>query len=367
MTVPVKMHAVVLTGHGGLDKLEYHADWPVPQPRPGEVLVRVGACGLNNTDINTRTAWYSKAVTEGITDAGGKSGFDDADAASGSWGSSTISFPRIQGADVVGKIAAVGAGVETSRIGERVLLDPWILASGDWLDAARSMYFGSECDGGFADYTTIRSENAIPIETSQTDAELATYPCACTTAENLTARSGLKPGETVVINGASGGVGSAAIQLCRLRGARVIAIASASKAALLRQLGAAEVIDRNEPDLETALRDASGSAIDVALDVVGGDAFMPLINALRQGGRYSSAGSIAGPLVEFDLRQLVYKDLQLTGATIVPPGTMQRLVSLIEQDLLQPLLAQSFPLQDLGKAQEVFMQKKHVGNLVVTT
>ena len=367
MTVPAIMRAVVLTGHGGLDKLEYHEDWPVPEPQAGEVLVRVGACGLNNTDINTRTAWYSKSVTEGITDAGGKAGFDSADAASGSWGSSTISFPRIQGADVAGKIAAVGAGVDASRIGERVLLDPWILASGDWLDPTRSMYFGSECDGGYADYTRIRSENAIRIETSQSDAELATYPCAYTTAENLTARSGLRPGETVVINGASGGVGSAAIQLCRLRGTRVIAIASASKAELLRQLGAAEVIDRNQPDLQQAIADAAGGAIDVALDVVGGSAFMALINALRQGGRYSSSGSIAGPLVEFDLRQLVYKDLQLTGATIVPPGTMQRLVSLIEQDLLQPLLAQSFPLQELGKAQETFLQKKHVGNIVVTT
>ncbi|MDH3759489.1 MAG: alcohol dehydrogenase family protein [Gammaproteobacteria bacterium] len=361
------MRAVVLTGHGGLDKLEYHEDWPAPQPGRGEVLVKVGACGLNNTDINTRTAWYSKSVTEGITDAGGKGGFDNADADSGSWSSSSISFPRIQGADVAGTIAAVGSDVDTSRIGERVLLDPWILATGDWLDAARSIYFGSECDGGFADYTRIRSENAIRIETSQTDAELATYPCAYSTAENLTARSGLQPGETVVINGASGGVGSAAIQLCRLRGARVIAIATASKTEPLRKLGAAQVIDRNQGDLESAIRDAAGGSVDVALDVVGGDSFMALINALRQGGRYSSSGSIAGPLVEFDLRQLVYKDLRLTGATIVPPGTMQRLVGLIEQDLLQPLLAQAFPLEDLGLAQEAFLQRKHVGNIVVTT
>jgi len=358
---------MVLTGHGGLDQLEYHDDWPTPIPDTGEVLVKVGACGLNNTDINTRTAWYSKSVTAGITDAGGKDGFDSADADSGSWGSAAISFPRIQGADVAGRIAAVGPGVDASRVGERVLLDPWILASGDWLNPARSMYFGSECDGGYADYTRIRSENAICIETSQTDAQLATYPCAYTTAENLTARTGLQPGETVVINGASGGVGSAAIQLCRLRGARVIAIASSSKAELLRQLGADQVIDRNHPDLEQAIREAADGPVDVGLDVVGGASFMPLINALRQGGRYSSSGSIAGPLVEFDLRQLVYKDLQLTGATIVPPGTMQRLVNLIEQDLLQPLLAHTFPLKDLGRAQETFLQKQHVGNIVIAT
>ena len=361
------MRAMVLTGHGGLDKLEYHEEWPTPQPKSGEVLVRVGACGLNNTDINTRTGWYSKSVTDGITDTAGRDGFENADAAQGSCGSASVSFPRIQGADVAGVIAAVGAGVDEARVGERVILDPWILASGDWLDTSRSIYFGSECDGGYADYTCIRGENAIRIDSAQSDAELATYPCAYTTAENLIAKTGLQPGETVVIAGASGGVGSAAVQLCCLRGARVIAIASQAKSELLQQLGADRVIDRNEADLEQAIRAAAEGTVDAALDVVGGDMFMPLINTLRQGGRYSSSGSIAGPQVTFDLRQLVYKDLQLTGATIVPPGTMRRMVSLIEQDLLKPLLEQSFALHDLAQAQEIFMLKKHIGNIVVTT
>ena len=367
MNVPETMRAVVLTGHGGLDKLEYREDWPTPVPGPGEVLVRVGACGLNNTDINTRTAWYSKGVTEGITAAGGSHGFDTADAGGGSWGSASIDFPRIQGADVAGHIAAVGDGVDPRRVGERVILDPWLLAAGDWLDASRSGYLGSECDGGYADYTRIRSENAIRIECDLSDAELATFPCAYTTAENLTARSGLRPGETVVVNGASGGVGSAAIQLCRLRGARVLAIASPAKAAALEDLGAEQVIDRHCADLGAAIRDAAGGAVDVALDVVGGNSFMPLIDALRQGGRYSTSGAIAGPMVDFDLRQLVYKDLQLTGATIVPPGTMHRIVNLIAAGQLRPLLAQTFRLAELGRAQQAFLQKRHVGNIVVAS
>jgi NADPH:quinone reductase-like Zn-dependent oxidoreductase len=365
MNIADKMRAVVLTGHGGFDRLEYCEDWPTPRPARGEVLVKVGACGLNNTDINTRTAWYSKPVTEGITDAGATRGFAAADAESGSWGGATIGFPRIQGADVAGRIAAVGEGVDPARVGERVILDPWLLAAGDWMDSSRSMYFGSECDGGYAEYTTIRGENALRIETSQSDAELATYPCAYTTAENLVSRTGLQPGETVAVAGASGGVGSAAVQLCRLRGARVIAVASLAKAQALRELGAETVVERGTIDLEAAIRDAANGPLDVALDVVGGTLFMPLINALRQGGRYSSSGAIAGPLVEFDLRQLVYKDLQLTGATIVAPGTMRRLVGLIEQGLLRPLLAQTFPLQDLARAQEAFVQKKHVGSIVV--
>ena len=359
------MKAVVLTGVGGLDKLEYHEDWPNPVAGPGEVLVRVGACGLNNTDINTRTAWYSKSVTEGITTEGGSGGYDSAEADTGSWGNASVSFPRIQGADVAGVIEAVGDGVDSSRIGERVLLDPWLLATGDWKDPTRSGYFGSELDGGYAELTVIRAENAIPVYTELTDAELATFPCAYGTAENLVARTGLQPGETVVISGASGGVGSAAIQLCKLRGAKVIAIASASKHGLVQDLGADAVIDRNCDDLESEIRECAKGNVDVALDVVGGAGFMPLINALRQSGRYSSSGSISGPMVEFDLRQLIYKDLQLTGATIVPPGTMNRVVTLINQGELKPLLAATFPLKELAKAQEMFMQKSHVGNIVV--
>lgn len=360
------MKAVVLTGHGGLDKLEFREDWPIPEPREGEVQIKVGACGLNNTDINTRTAWYSKAVNEGITNQGAASGYRNADESDGSWGRSTITFPRIQGADVAGVVSAVGQGVDSARVNQRVLVDPWLLATGNWMDPSRSMYFGSECDGGYAEFTTVPDENAIAINSNLSDAELATFPCAYGTAENLISKTALKPGETVVIAGASGGVGSAAIQLCKLRGAHVIAIASISKTEPLIDLGADAVIDRNANDLATHISKLARGSVDVALDVVGGNLFSALISVLRQGGRYSTSGAIAGPMVEFDLRQLVYRDLQLTGATIVPPGTMRRIVNLIEQEKLKPMLAKTFSLQDLAKAQEAFQEKTHVGNIVVT-
>ncbi|KIC16899.1 alcohol dehydrogenase family protein [Leisingera sp. ANG-Vp] len=363
MTLPATMKAVLLTGHGGLDKLDYR-DTATPQPDKGEVLVKVGACGLNNTDINTRTAWYSKANTDALGD-GAEGGFESTDDQDSSWGAGEITFPRIQGADVAGTIVAVGENADPARIGERVLIDPWLLGHGDWLNPETSAYFGSECDGGFAEYTKVRSANAIKITSSLSDAELATFPCAYTTAENLVQRTAPRPGETVVITGASGGVGSAAIQLCRLRGCRVIAVASTSKADLLYQLGAATVIDRSTPDLEAAIREAAGGPVDIALDVVGATTFMPLINALRQGGRYSTSGCIAGQFAEFDLRQLVYKDLQLTGATICPPGTMHRVAGMIESGALKPLLAAAFPLEQLAQAQEAFIAKKHTGNIVV--
>ncbi len=358
------MRAFVLTGHGSLDQLVYHEDWPVPNPGPDEVRVRVKACGLNNTDINTRTAWYSRLVTGGITESGGRLGFDEADITAGSWGNRKMIFPRIQGADVAGYIEAVGTRVKSERIGERVLVDPWLPGEGGDMSPNDVRYLGSEVDGGFAEYTVVPSHNAIRVDCPLSDAELATFPCAYGTAENLIGHTNLQPGETVVIAGASGGVGSAAIQLCRLRGARVIAIASGEKSTRIQELGADMVIDRKSAHLEAEIR-AAAEEVDVVLDVVGGPLFVPLINSLRRGGRYSSAGTIAGPRVEFDLRQLVYRDLHLSGATLVPVGTMRRIVSLIMRGSLRPVLARTFPLRELAKAQETFLKKQHIGNLVV--
>ena len=363
------MWAMLLTGHGGFDKLEY-TQVAMPQASDNEVLIKVGACGLNNTDINTRTAWYSKAVDESIG-SGGESGFDNAQDDDASWGGSTIEFPMIQGADVVGHIVAVGKNVDSSRVGERVMIDPWVLNHVEWqndnlqtIDSAR--YFGSEINGGFAEYTKVRASNAINVNSPLSDAELATFPCAYTTAANMLQKTNPQAGETVVISGASGGVGSAALQLCLLSNCKVIAIASASKADSLIQLGASKVIDRQEDDLENAILDASSGLIDIALDVVGASMFMPLINSLRQGGRYSSCGCIGGSMTEIDLRRLVYKDLQLTGATICPPGTMQNVVNAIEGGDIKPLLAKTLPLSELVQAQTLFMEKSHLGNIVVT-
>lgn len=364
--IPLHMKAMVLVGHGGLDKLVWHDDWPTPTPGAGEVLIRVKACGLNNTDINTRTSWYSKIVTDGMTQEGGVDGFDDAAGNSDSWSSQAIEFPRIQGADATGFIVAVGDGVSSTRIGQRVIVDPWIFTASDWQKVDHSMYFGSECDGGFAEFTTIPSENAVTIESDLSDAELATFSCALTTAENLVAKTHLQPGETVVIAGASGGVGSFATQLCRLRGARVIGIAAAAKHDQVMACGADMMIDRNVDNLSEAIREFSPDGIHVALDVVGGHVTPHLMDCLKQYGRYSTSGAISGPMINFDMRHLIYKDLQMTGATIVPPGTMSRLVRLIEQRHVMPNLAQSFPLKDLHQAQEAFMQKSHMGNIVVT-
>jgi NADPH:quinone reductase-like Zn-dependent oxidoreductase len=366
MTIPETMRAVVLTGHGGLDKLEVREDWPVPKPAPGEVLIRVGACGMNNTDINTRTAWYSKAVTEGTTPEGGAGGFGGARADDSTWGAAGLGFPRIQGADVAGRIVAVGQGVDAGRIGERVLVDPWQRDPAEPENRALAGYFGSERDGGFAQYTTVPAVNAFKIETELSDAELATFPCSSSTAEHMLARARLGPGETVLVTGASGGVGSALVQLAKRRGARVIAVAGRDKAEAVQTLGAGVVIPRDTPDLEAAVRDAApGGEVQVAADVVGGGDFPTLLELLARGGRYVTAGAIAGPLVELDLRTLYLKDLELIGATVMPPGIFADLVGYIERGEIRPLLAKSFPLAEIHAAQGEFLEKRHIGNFVV--
>ena len=234
MTLPTTMNAIVTMGHGKMDQMVWHPDWPCPTPIAGEVLVRVKACGLNNTDVNTRVGWYSKAVTE-ATSGDGYATVDDEDP---TWGAAPISFPRIQGADVCGEIVAVGAGVDAARIGERIITDCWLRDPNDPANINKTGYFGSECDGGFAQYTTMPAINAVAVNSSLSDAELATFSCSYSTAEGMLTRAGVTAVDTVLVPGASGGVGTGLIQLAKRRGARVIALASESKHDAVRALGA---------------------------------------------------------------------------------------------------------------------------------
>ncbi|MCP4314983.1 MAG: zinc-binding dehydrogenase [Hyphomicrobiales bacterium] len=357
------MRAVVLTGHGDMDKLEYWTDWPVPRPGPGEVLIKVHACGLNNTDVNTRTGWYSKAVTEATS--GG--GYDDVGEEDPSWGGSAIVFPRIQGADVAGTVVAVGESADQSLTGKRVMVETWIRDPDDPLDMNKCRYLGSEMDGGFAEYLAIVERAVFPIESELSDAELATFATSWVTAENMLNRAQVTKGDTVLIPGASGGVGSALIQLANRRGATTIAMAGSGKQDAVAALGPHAVLDRAPADLISELKRAIGSDnVTVVADVVGGDYFTTLIDVLARGGRYTCSGAIAGPIVDLDLRTLYLNDLTFTGATVVPPGTFGDLVGYIERDEVRPVLAQAFPLEKLHDAQQAFIDKKHVGNIVVT-
>ena len=171
------MHAVLLTGHGGIDKLVYKTDVEVPLPKPDEVLISVKAAGINNTDINTRIGWYSKSVTSD-TNQGGVSGLEDAKSEDSSWSGKPLSFPLIQGADVFGKIAMVGSDVSPTRVGESVLVrtmqeNPYTSENSCWT-------LGSECNGGFAQYTAVRSSEAFFINSDWSSTELASIPVSYT-------------------------------------------------------------------------------------------------------------------------------------------------------------------------------------------
>ncbi len=361
--IPRTMRAVVLTGHGGLDRYDYREDWPAPQTQPGEVLIKVHACGLNNTDVNTRTAWYSKGVSDGTTGAT----FAAAGKQDAAWGGAAIRFPRIQGADVCGTVVDVGAGVTTDLIGKRVLVDPWLRDWDDPLNLDRCGYFGSECDGGYADYTKVDARQVHPVATDLSSAELATFATSYNTAENMLNRAEVGRDDIVLIPGASGGVGSALIQLARRRGAQTVALCGAAKRDAVAAVGPDAILPRAPDDLKAGLRDAIGrDTVTVVADVVGGALWPQLIDALARGGRYTCSGAIAGPIVELDLRTFYLRDLSFTGATIVPSGVFGHLVAYIERGEIKPLLAARYPLRDLVKAQEAFIAKRHVGNIVVT-
>lgn len=340
------MQAVMLTEHGGPEALVIRSDIDVPKPGPQQVLIRVRAAGVNNTDINTRLGWYSKG---------------DADAEDATWSGKPMEFPRIQGADVCGHIAAVGDGVDAGRIGERVLIEPsmhnWC---GEQLDPA--WYFGSECDGGFAQFAVVDADYSVTINSALSDAELASFPCSYSTAENLLTRADVSEGERVLVTGASGGVGTAAVQLAKARGAQVIAVTSDAKRAQLLELGASQVIARDE-DYVAAL---GQNSMDVVIDVVAGPKFPSLLDVLKRRGRYAVSGAIGGPEVTLDVRTLYLKDLVLLGGTVLDDGVFASLVAKIESGAIQPLVAETYPLEEIGAAQEAFQRKSHVGKIVLT-
>lgn len=363
MNIPDSMAAMVLTGHGDIDKLVYHSDWPVPQPTEHEVLIRVAACGMNNTDVNTRSGWYSKAVSEATTgDA-----YETLDTDDPSWGGNPLSFPRIQGADACGSVVAVGQQADASLLGKRVITDNWLRDWAEPMNRQKTGYFGSECNGGFAEYTTIDYRNVGVVDSSMTDAELATFSCSYTTAEGMLSRAQVKDGDTVLVTGASGGVGSALVQLAHRRGATVVAMASEEKHDNLKELGADALLPRSIDNLPAALKAAVGrTEVSVVADIVGGDGFATLIECLERGGRYTCSGAIGGPIAQLDLRTLYLNDLTFTGSTVIEPSIFRDLISYIERGEIKPLLAATYPLSELHQGQRDFIEKKHVGNIVVT-
>lgn len=355
----VSMKAVVTLANGGYEQLSYQ-DVPIPKPGADEVLVQVLAAGVNNTEINTRLGWYSSKVTQGTealsdNDSEKESAAEEFD---GGWNEETP-FPFVQGTDCCGRIVMVGENVDTSRLSERVLIRCCIRNEG-W-DSPENIWMASDFDGAFAQFVKIPASEVFAVDCDWSDAELGTLPCAYGTAENMIHRANVKQGDSVLVAGASGGVGSAAVQLAKRRGAHVTAIVSKSKFADAAALGADRIVDRND-DLLTVLGEKS---IDVVFDNVAGDTFGQMIEILKRGGRYASSGAIAGPLVNFDMRSFYLKDLTLIGCTGWDEPVFPNLIQYIERGEIKPLLAKTFALANIVDAQKEFAEKKHVGKFVL--
>ena len=327
------MLAAQLVGFGGPENLVL-TDVPDPEPGPGDVLIAVAAAAVNNTDINTRTGWYG----------------------SGGW-SGAVTLPRIQGADVCGRITAVGPGVPAERIGERVIVGP-VLRTVHGTRMQPPWYLGSECDGGFAELVRVPATNAHTVHRPLSDLEWASFPCSYSTAENLLTRANVGTGDDLLVTGASGGVGSAVIQLALARGAQVTAVSSPGKAAAVQALGVDSVLDRTD--------DPGQDRFDVVVDLVGGERWPMLLQALRPRGRLATSGAVAGAEVSLDLRTLYLKDLSLFGGTIIDEGVFTALVRRIEDGDIAPLVARSYPLTQIHQAQADFTARAHVGKIVLS-
>lgn len=341
------MTAVRIREHGGPEVLEV-ARVPVPVPVAGEVLVEVRAVALNNTDLWTREGSYGAP--------------GNPDALSGWRG--PIDFPRIQGADVAGVVVSVGPGGDTGMVGRRVVVDPAIYDA-EGPDANPVGLMGSECDGGYAEYVTAPTCQVHDVTGSPlSDAQLCALPTAYGTALGMIERGGVTDTDTVVVTGASGGVGLALVQLAHARGARVLAVSSGTKLESVQRAGAHEVIDRAH-DVAAQVRAASDDGVDVVLDVVAGDFVGEGLPLLREGGRWVVAGALGGHTVAFDVRRLYLHNARIIGSSMHTPTHFAMLMDIARQGRVRPVIAKTYSLDQTAQAQEELGRRRHVGKLVM--
>ena len=342
MTLPATMSGVQLISHGGPEALIWRNDIPVPRPGAGEVLVRVLAAGVNMTDINTRVGWYGAETAAGEGRAAGWSG--------------ALAFPRIQGSDLCGRVVALGDGVAGLPLGARVVC-PTNQHQPTAENPIAFVAIGSEFDGAFAQYCLVKACHLHDVSSSAlSDTEIGAMPCAYGTAFNLVSRAHVAVGERVLVTGASGGVGLAAVQLALLRGAEVTGQCSLGKSYVVRAAGAG-VLDRDTVP--------KPRQFDVVIDVVGGPGWQDRLEALRPGGRYATSGAVAGPMVTGDLRTVYLNDLTLLGCTHQPREVFAGLVTIINAARIRPVVSKTYPLRDIALAQADLAAGRYPGKLVL--
>lgn len=341
------MRALRLYGHGGPEALRLE-ELPDPRPGPGQVVLAVRAASVNHLDLFVRRG------TPGLR----------------------VEFPRIPGADAAGEVVAVGEGVKGVAVGDRVLLDPgtscgccFFCRGGDTTMCPEYRLLGEHRDGTYASQVVVEAGQVHSIPSGLSFEEAAALPLVFMTAwRMLVVRGGVRPGETVVILGAGGGVSSACVQIARMAGCRVIAAAGGpEKLKQARELGAHEGIAYREEDFARAVRRLTGGrGADVVVDSVGADTWVKSLKALRNGGRLLTCGATSGFDPRTDLRHIFYRQLQIIGSTMGTGNDLAAVLRCVERGLLRPVVDRVLPLEEAAKAHRLLEERRVFGKLVLT-
>jgi len=341
------MKAVLIPRHGGEEVLTI-ADLPVPRPGPGEVLVQVKAAGVNHLDT-----WVRRGLP-GIT----------------------LPLPMIPGSDAAGVVAEVGAGVAGVQAGDRVFVSPGYSCercvecySGREPLCRDYGLFGEHRNGTQAEFIALRASHVIRLPDRLSFEEGAAFPLVFLTAWHmLVGRAGVQPGEDVLVHAGGGGVGSAAIQIAKLCGARVLTtVGSDDKAEKARALGADVVINYRTGDFVAQAKQATGKrGVDVVIESVGQETWEGSIQALAKGGRLVTCGATTGYQASTDLRYVFFKGLSILGSTMGSRGELLRLARLIGDGRLRPIIDRVLPLEQVAEAHRAVAGRGLFGKIILT-
>jgi NADPH:quinone reductase-like Zn-dependent oxidoreductase len=341
------LKAVAISRHGGPEVLAYQ-ELPAPEPGPCEVRVRVHACGINHLDL-----WVRKGLPN-----------------------LKLRYPHILGSDVSGVIDSAGPGAQGVTVGDRVLVAPGVscgvcaacLSGRDNLCPSYGV-LGEHRAGGYAEFIVVPRANILPFPENLTMEEAAAVPLVFLTAYQMVVdKARVHAGETVLVMASGSGVGTAAIQLARLRGATVIAAAGdAGKLAKSRELGAHFTINYRATDLAVALRDIVGKpGVDVVIDHTGSEFFGTLTRVCGRGGRIVLCGATSGYDARLDLRHIFYRQISVLGSTMGSRATLFTVIRLLREGRLVPVLHRAFALEAAGEAHRLLESRSVFGKLVLS-
>jgi len=342
------MKAVVIREHGDLDALRLE-ELPDPEPGPGEVRLRVEAVGLNHLDT-----WVRRGVP-----------------------GHEFPLPIVPGCDVSGVVDALGPGARGVELGDRVLVSPGLgcgrcqhCAEGQETLCRDYGILGETCDGGCRELAVVPALNVIPIPEGIDFTRAAAFPLTFLTAWHmLVARCGIQPGDDVLVHAAGSGVGSAAVQIAKLFGARVIATAgSEAKLDKARELGADALVDYETTSFAKEVKALTGRrGVDIVVEHVGERTIGDSIRCLAKGGRVVTCGATTGPKLETNLQLVFFKSLSILGSTMGSRGELVRIVELVGRGLLRPIVDRVLPLEDVREAHRAMGAREQFGKIVLVT